>query len=436
MKFWTAVLFSTLWVGSVVSGHEFRAAVVKKDVTPTDPQPLVGYAPRISKGVHDRLYHRILAIDDGTTQFFLISSDFGGISPAYYDHVTNRLASECGIDPRSVWWTLTHTHSAPELGPPGLLTAFLGERFQKPFNADYAAFVERQLIQGVQEARARLRPAMVGAAWGISRANINRRARLSDGRTVLGMNPDGAVDRRIGLLRLEETDGRIIGLVANYPIHGTVLGSQNLLVSGDVGGIVAAYVEHKSGAPLLFVNGAAGNLAPIYSGYANPRESQLGQFEVLLGDRILAANEEVGSTTRDVKLQLDSITVETPMKDGVKWPTELAHYARISSAGQQIVRIPIRFLRFNASLVVWSAPLELFCEVSNEIRDHSPFPYTFYFGYTNGWLGYLPTAEEFTREGYEPTVSPFTPAAPGDLVAAVSQFLHNLASRKSGGILH
>ncbi|MBX7121449.1 MAG: neutral/alkaline non-lysosomal ceramidase N-terminal domain-containing protein [Opitutaceae bacterium] len=426
---WATAFLSIFWMRGVVSGAEFRAAVVKMDVTPADPQPLVGYAPRISRGINDRLYHRILALDDGTTEFFLISSDFGSISPAYHDSVADRLARECGIDPTCVWWTLTHTHSAPELGPPGLLASFLGERFLKPFNADYAAYVERQLIKGVQDARAQLRPAMIGAAWGVSQANINRRARLTDGRTVLGMNPDGAVDRRIGLLRFEGMDGRTIALVANYPIHGTVMGSQNLLISGDVAGIVSAYVERKSGAPLLFINGAAGNLAPIYSGYANPREGQLDQFEVLLGDRILKANEAMGATTRDVKLQLDSITVETPLKPGLKWPTELVSYARQTAAGEQLVRIPIKFLRINDRLVVWSAPLELFCEISNEIRELSPFPYTFYFGYTNGWLGYLPTAEEFDHQGYEPTVSPFTPAAPRDLLAAVSQYLHNQASR-------
>ena len=54
-----------------------------------------------------------------------------------------------------------------------------------------------------------------------------------------------------------------------------------------------------------------------------------------------------------------------------------------------MVRLPVRFLKINEDIAIWSAPVELFCEISNEIRDRSPFPYTFYFGYTNGWLGYL-----------------------------------------------
>ena len=40
--------------------------------------------------------------------------------------------------------------------------------------------------------------------------------------------------------------------------------------------------------------------------------------------------------------------------------------------------------------MIWSAPVELFCEIAMDVRQRSPFAYTLYFGYTNGWLGYLP----------------------------------------------
>ena len=73
---------------------EFRAAVVKVDITPETPQMLRGYSPRMSTKVHDRLYHRIIALDDGATSFVLISSDLCSISPAYCDRVTGALAKE------------------------------------------------------------------------------------------------------------------------------------------------------------------------------------------------------------------------------------------------------------------------------------------------------------------------------------------------------
>jgi len=80
-------------------------------------------------------------------------------------------------------------------------------------------------------------------------------------------------------------------------------------------------------------------------------------------------------------------------------------------------------LNINDELAIWSAPLELFCEISNEIRDRSPFPFTFYYGYTNGSLGYMPTEVEWQYKGYEPSLSPFTPSAGKDLIEGVLNHL-------------
>ena len=287
-----------------------------------------------------------------------------------------------------------------------------------------------KLIDGIREAREQLAPARLGVGWGFSQANINRRAVDIDGEASLGLNPDGPVDRRIGMLRIEKENGTVMALIANYPIHGTVLGGENQLISGDAPGIVSTYVEEKTGAPLIFINGAAGNLAPIYSVYPTPESGHLGEFRVLLGDKILDANRKISTTTNEVVLNSGAITVETPRRAGLSWPAHFASYTRTTNTGVNMVRLPIRFLRINEDIAIWSAPVELFCEISNEIRDRSPFPYTFYFGYTNGWLGYLLTAEEYKHGGYEPTVSPYTPQAAGDLTEAVVAHLQGEMSNR------
>lgn len=70
--------------------------------------------------------------------------------------------------------------------------------------------------------------------------------------------------------------------------------------------------------------------------------------------------------------------------------------------------------------------MELFCDISNEIRDRSPFPNTFYVGYTNGTFAYLPTEQEVLAGGYEPTTSFFTASAAGHLSAAVNNHLREI----------
>lgn len=406
----------------------FHAAVIKVDITPENPQWLEGYEARKSTGITNRIYHRILALDDGTTQFFIVSSDLCVFSPSEYDRVAAQLKSQYGINPINLWWTVTHTHSAPEIGPAGLPAVFMGERYQHDPNSDYTALVEQKLIKGIDEARQNLSPARLGVGWGFSQANINRRAINIDGKATGGMNPDGAVDRRIGLLRIDKKDGNPLALIANYPIHGTVLGPSNLKISGDAPGVVSEYVEEKIGAPVLFINGAAGNLAPIYSFPVivnlKPNSGLLGQFRVLLGDKILEANQKISVTTDAVALRAGALTVETPRKSGLGWPPDLAEYTHTTSAGTKMIRLPVRFLRINGDVAIWSAPLELFNEISNEVRDRSPFPYTFYFGYSNGWLGYLPTEAAWENGGYEvETVSPFSPLAPMDFTEAVVNYL-------------
>ena len=90
-----------------------------------------------------------------------------------------------------------------------------------------------------------------------------------------------------------------------------------------------------------------------------------------------------------------------------------------------MVKLPVRFLRINDT-VIWSAPVELFCQIAMAVRNQSPFGHTFYFGYTNGWLGYLPTAQAFAEGGYEPRTSPFTAQAETDLTQAVVTFVQGL----------
>lgn len=411
-------------LASVLTGGTFRAAVAKIDVTPADPQYLAGYAPRKSVGIHDRIYHRLLLLNDGEASFLLISSEFSSISAEYSDRIIQAISQKSGIPTANIWWTVTHTHSAPNFGPGSSLSAVLfaaakSDRAQPYTDPKYTELVEQKLFEGVALVTQQLEPAKLAVGWGFSQANINRRARDASDRITLGMDPDGPVDRRIGLLRIDRADGKPLALVGNYAMHGTVLNSRSLAISGDAPGIVAQYVEEKIGAPMLYINGAAGNIAPLYSQYSSPESGHLDQFRVLLGDRILKANQSMLSSTDQVKLSPSAISVITPRREGLGWPEELAHYTKSDAQGRPQVIIPIKCLRINQDIMIWSAPLELFCEVSSEIRERSPFEHTFYFGYANGWLGYLPTATELKMGGYEASVSPYSGRAAGDLTEAV-----------------
>ena len=411
-----------------LTAGNFRASVVKVDITPDPDTPhwLAGYFARQSTGVHDRLYHRIVVMHDGEKPFVLVSTDVVGFSPVVYDEFAEQLEKETGVGREQLWWTVTHTHSAPEVGPPGLGSSFLGEqRYQHEWDREYQRFLRDSLSAGIREALADLIPARLAVGSGMSLANINRRAPGPDGSVTLGLNPEGAVDRKIGLLRLERPDGSPIALIANYAVHGTYLSGRNLEISGDVQGVVASYVEDKLGVPMLFINGAAGNLAPIYTFSSN--FAYITKFNVLLGDRILDANRSIrADESAKIDFEFGEIIVETPKFPSLKWPEDHHRYLRTTEDGQELVRLPVRFLKIRRDIVLWAAPLEMFCEYAIKIRNLSPFPNTFYFGYANGWLGYLPTAVSYGQGGYEVRVTPYTEQAENDFTEAVVGYLQGM----------
>ena len=399
---------------------DLRAAAVKVDITPQTSQWLLGYQARQSDGVHDRIYHRVLALDAAGTPFYLISTDVCLFSPNFHDAVMRELQARTGIDPAHVWWSVTHTHAAPEIGPPDMYKALLG-RSDHEWDREYTAFATDALIDAVKTARSQLQPARLSLATTTANANINRRARDVDGKISLGLNPDGPVDRQVNLIRLQRPDGSPIALVINYAMHGTVMSGQNLKISGDAPGVVAAYVEEQLGGIVLYVNGAAGNIAPIYSVYADASSGHLSQFRVLLGDRVITAARTMPPGTDRVAIRFGQHIVETARREDLAWPDELSAYA---TADRQRITLPLRFMAINDT-VIWSAPVEMFCDIAMAVRERSPFKQTFYFGYTNGWFGYLPTAKAFEEGGYEPRTSPFTPAVEADVLTAVTAFLKN-----------
>ena len=201
-------------------------------------------------------------------------------------------------------------------------------------------------IEGVKKAREGLAPARLGCGAGIALANMNRRAIDVDGKATLGLNPEAPVDHQVGVLRLERLDGSLIATVASYAMHGTVMSALNVQISGDAPGAIAEYVEEKSGAPMLYINGAAGNVGPIYYFHPNPRAGHMGQFRVLVGNRILETSARIRmADSPEPRLWSARIAVETPKNQKTAWPSDLADYFRKTDGENGLVRIPVRFLK-------------------------------------------------------------------------------------------
>ena len=85
-----------------------------------------------------------------------MSLDVALMSPGYYDKVAQDVQQKLGIPAQNLWWTVTHTHSAPEVGPPGVPAIFT-DRYKQATSGDsnpeYSQFFEDKLIEGLRLAK-------------------------------------------------------------------------------------------------------------------------------------------------------------------------------------------------------------------------------------------------------------------------------------------
>lgn len=95
--------------------------------------------------------------------------------------------------------------------------------------------------------------------------------------------------------------------------------------------------------------------------------------------------------------------------------------------GKSSAGVRTHFITFGDVALV-GCNIEPFCEVGMAIKQQSPFPMTFMCGYTNGRMAYMPTADEWTKGGYEVENSPFGQHAAQvlqkEIIATLDQLRH------------
>src|SRR5439155_23258179 len=79
----------------------------------------------------------------------------------------------------------------------------------------------------------------------------------------IGQNPNGPIDREVGVMRVDDLAGRPLATIMLAACHTVVLGPKTHVLSPDFVGPARAIVEAATQAPTLFLQGAAGNINPI-----------------------------------------------------------------------------------------------------------------------------------------------------------------------------
>jgi len=408
----------------------FTAGFSRVCISPPVGAPLAGYAARkgVSTGIHDDLYVRALVLDNESTTLAVVSVEVLALPSPFVARVRAAIRECTGIRPECVMIAATHTHA----GPVTIRTFFNpGESV----DAAYMNFLAEAIVESVAAAWRERWPAQIGVGAGhVEGIGVNRRS------------PDhGPVDQEIGILKVEGLDGRSRVVLINYGCHPTVLGPNNLLVTGDFPAFALQRIEEilGPGGFALFVNGMQGNISAGHSselsaiGVITPgrtfeRAAELGR---MLADATLEALPAI-ETSEAASLGAVSVRLNLPLKE---YPpvdqaaqalrqaeARLARLTRERAATEELRdamskhlyasithfyarevreftdgRLPVELqgLRINGAAFI-AVPAEVFVEIGLRIKQRAPFR-TFLIGLANGYIGYLPNREAYAAGGYE-----------------------------------
>lgn len=400
---------------------ELRAGFARIEISPTQPLMMAGYAARtnVSLGAHDPLSARAMALESSGKRLLIISVDNLGWYNNTAEPTREAILAATKLQPSELFLAAIHTHSAPTL------TLTNGHAN----NIAYTRDLQRKLVTVAKQALENLAPAQLAFGLGYSPIGVNRRevTRDTNGapKIVLGRNPHTPIDREVQVLKLTRANNEVAGIFFDFPTHSTSLGTRNLMISGDIHGLAAQFVEKYFSGKIVAPEfaGASGNIDPWYRVLPTFNTTNNWVPEPILLGTLLG--EEVITVANQIR-ERDAIT-NTAIKTAIKTvglprkPRQTAEPAATESDAPIVVTVAavgdIAFVGLGG---------EIFNEIGQAIKKASPFAQTIVITHCNGAAGYLPISSAYAEGGYEVQSSAFAPGADTQLATAVQAMLAEL----------
>lgn len=387
-----------------------KVGVCKVDITPPLGIDFIGYHRDTGiNNIEERIYGTIFVFEKDVIKTVFISIDNIGMLVEDTNFIRERVASRLHVAFERITVVYTHTHSGPET---------VGD---DPLVQSYKTLLVNNVVYGAVTANNNLKLCEVG--WGVMTGDIgvNRRERTSDGKAKMGTNIEGVVDKRIGMLAIRDVETKeLSGVVIFCTAHPNVLKGDSDVLSADYPGMTRELLEKIVNCPVIIVQGAAGNVNAKYRG---SREA-LNQMAYMLSGHVLTmlptvtyspiVNVRTVSSTMQMKLkdipEIDEIQKMVQLAEkqwGVNADEWLAIVLEKYEQGMRRLSIDLEVQLFQVNDGIFSGiPMEPFSETALEMKEILQNELAFFGGYMNGYIGYLPTKEEFSYGGYEVELSP------------------------------
>lgn len=369
------------------------AGMSKKEITPPVGTPLSGYGRRKgrpSKGVHDPLHVRVLALKDQTDFLIFASCDLVAIDQNLYQSVLKNILAREGFSKSQLFLSATHTHSG---------SGGIGQRFlERLISGKYRDEVFRMTVDRISNAILEAVEDMQPAASGTTSTRL-------EGLIENRMIENGAIDDELLILKIQPEKGPP-GFLVNLAAHPTVLNSENLFFSADFPGFLQQIIEKKfPGAVCLFTNGAGGDqrMRGLTETQGFERAKEIGDK---LADIILKQTQKITLET-----QAEIIVLQTP----IHLPPVKIRYEWIrlpSWIGNRLIerQAVCNAAKLNDTVFI-SIPGEMTSELGLAIKrmaEESGLKAVI-MGYTNGYIGYILSEKYYKMATYESSVSFFGP---------------------------
>jgi hypothetical protein len=453
----------------------------RADITPRPGLPMVGMpgSPR-GEGVVWPLHARVLVADDGESRVAIVCLDLIALVSEQVAELRRRVAARAVLDPAHVLVACSHTHRAPYTetgwgGDPATVRPFLDRLFAR---------VEEAATEAAADLRAAtLTDGTVPApGWAFNRRPIYAGGEVGTHGPAWGNGFSGmeeTADEALAVLVARGADGDMLGGLAGFACHPTAMG-HDPVYSADYPGVLTETLEARHGGVFGFLLGAAGDTSTpdptsrdAESGFGRSHTLAMGEALAAKADEAIATGREVtGSPIRVATTRL-RIAQRRPTAEQVelaRWyleerPPDLDELAftrrlyghdytfndgkqvgnerharellamwewqRSQPAEQLVEDVEIQVIALGDVAIV-AFPVELFTAFGRRVKSASPFAATFIATLANGWHGYAPTLEAFSRGGYEPRFaypSRLVPEAGDWMTDAAISLLVSLAER-------
>jgi neutral ceramidase len=425
-----------LLLAAAPSASALTAGAAKVDITPDlkalAPVVQGGYGARMGRpaeGVHDRIFVRALAVADGERKACLVSMDLTGVPDNLHRELVERLRPELGLDYGSLLLAATHSHSAPgnHSPAPPLLAAIFGRYNQKLYE-----FIRDRTEQAIRDAFSGLQPARIGVAER-DLPGFKRNRRAEEGATI---NDDAMT-----VLYAATPQGQPIALVVFFAAHPTVLGADNLLISGEWPGAMARAIEFAMpGVVAMHINGAEGDQSPsgdFGKGYAFVQfyGAALAQQAVELATSAPMQSEgPVASAWQELQLPEAEVSPAFMQTTGKE-------YNISKEVAQTLIRqlgvssIPVSALRIGG-LVVAAVPGEAISELGLKLKERARAAgaqHAAIAGLAGRDVSYILSEEQYNRGGYEASMSFYGPKLGEVIFSALGRLIEKLAAGQPPG---